>query len=263
VSVETLNHAALAVSRLTGLYQDKPKWRVLVTTLAGAFDDMEPVLQVIAQLDDVDAKDATGAYIVGGLNLDILGKRIGQTRRISNVIPRLYFGWDDDALALGWGEDDGERAGGSWYEDGQPLYDDTLMDDATYRVLIRLRRLKNGAPLVDSAAPTGAQLINFETLIKAFLFVFPDATALGTYALVLTEVTATVIFGLGRQPTQLELAMLRYSGAFPKPAGVLLSCYWWPYGTPTFAFDDDLDPNAAGWGEDEDPPAGGVFAEEF
>lgn len=252
MSVEPVNHAALAVSRLTGLYQDKAKWKALVAAVTGFFDDMEPVLQIIAQLDDVDAQTEAGAYVVGGVNLDILGKRVGQSRRISNVIPRLYFGWDDDALALGWGEDDDERTGGIWYEDGQPLYDDTLVDDATYRVLIRLRRLKNAA-----------QLITFETVIQAFLFVFPDAATIGQYALVLTEVTATIIFGIGREPTQLEMAMIRYSGAFPKPAGVCLSCYWWSYGTPTFAFDDDLDPNADGWGEAGDPTLGGVFAEEF
>jgi hypothetical protein len=33
--------------------------------------------------------------------------------------------------------------------------------------------------------------------------------------------------------------------------------------SPVFAFDDDLDPNAAGWGEESDPTLGGVFAEEF
>jgi hypothetical protein len=252
MSVGTVDHAATAVSRLTGLWQDKAKWKAFLAMVAGAFDDMEPVLQVIMQLDDVDAVDQTGAHIVSGVNLDVLGKRIGQPRRITHVVPLMYFGWDDDTLALGWGEEDDEQAGGSWYEDGQATYADALLDDPTYRVVIRLRRLKNSTPMV-----------NFETIIQALLFVFPDMATIGTYALILQEVTATIVFGLGRQPTDLELAMLRYSGAFPKPAGVDLSCYWWPYGTDTFAFDDDLDPNAAGWGEESDPTLGGVFAEEF
>lgn len=249
MSVKPVDHADLAASRLTGLWQDKEKWKALLSGLASSFDDIEAPCTVIAQLDDVDAKNDDGSYVVSGVNLDVLGKRVGQPRRLTNAIQLQYFGWDDDADALGWGEDDDEQAGGSWYEDGASTLADTLMDDPTYRVLIRLRRLKNAAKL-----PT------FETIINALKFVFPDLVSVSVY---LTEVPVTIVFGLGREPTQLEIAMIRYSDAFPKPAGVRLSCYWWPASLPTFSWDDDPDFTAAGWGEEGDPSAGGVFAEEF
>lgn len=255
MGTQPIDHADLAVSHLTGLWRDKPKWRAFVAKMAEAFDDMEPVLEIITQLDDVDALDEYGAYLVTGVNLNVLGARIGQSRRLTNAIPKSFFGWDDDSSAVGWGEQDDEKSGGVWW-DGAALYDDTLVDDATYRVLIRLRRLKNSAKV-----PT------FETIIQAILFVFPDILNLrnysGFYALFLTEVTATVIMGIGRQPSNTEIAMLRYSGAFPKPAGVCLSAYWWNYGSPTFSFDDDPDPSADTWGGETDPDVGGVFAEDF
>jgi hypothetical protein len=252
VSVEPVNHSALAVSRLTGLYQDKLKWRFLLAALAEPYDDYEAFLPVLAALDDIDAKDDLGRFLNRGVVLDVTGARYGQPRRLSGAVSLLYFGWDEDDSALPWGEDDDELTGGSWYEDGQALTADALMDDATYRVAIRMRRVKNSAPRV-----------TFETIIAALIHIFPDVPDLGTYALTLDEVPGAVLFGLGRQPTNLEIALLRYSGAFPKPAGVTLQCCWWPTGSPVFSFDDDLDPSAAGWGEADDPDAGGVFAEEF
>ena len=228
MSSTPLNHAELAVSRLTGLYADKTKFRAFVVMVASCFDDLESVLPIIAQLDDVDAKDQDGQYILAGVLLDTLGARIGQPRRMSGAIALPYFGWDDDPTALGWGEDDSELTGGSWYEDGQPLTADALMDDPTYRVAIRMRRDKNQT-----------KVINLESFITAFLRIFPDAPTLGAYALTLTVLTGTVLVGLGRQPTPLEIALLRYSGAFPKPVGIELGGYWWKAGAPTFAWDDD------------------------
>lgn len=251
MSVSPMSHAVTAQSRLTGLYADKARWSQFVTMVASAFDDLEAVLATLTRLDDIDARDGT-RYLNGGVNLDVLGARLGQPRRITNSIPVLLFGWDDDVDALPWGEDDGELTGGSWYEDGQATASDALLDDASYRVVLRLRRAKNVT-----------KALSLDSLVSALMAIFPDATTLGPYALVLTETTGTVLFGLGRQPQPLELALLKYSGAFPKPAGVAIGGYWWTTGSPTFAFDDDSDPDAAGWAEESDPDAGGVFTEEF
>ena len=253
MSVSLIDHTEIAASRPTGLYRDKAKAMALVRLLGGEiFDDMEAVLLTISALDDIDAKDARGEYLNRGVVLDITGARYGQKRRLSGAIPLLYFGWDDDANALGWGEEDDELAGGSWYEDGQALTADAVMDDATYRVAVRMRRLKNSS-----------QIVTFETIVASLLYIFPDLAELGIYALVLNEVTGAILLGIGRQPTAMEVALLRYTGAFPKPAGIGIECSWWPAATGVFTFDDDPDPNGAGWGEEGDPDAGGVFAEEF
>lgn len=247
MSVTPLNHATLAASRLTGLYQDKVKWKAFVAMVASCFDDLEAVLARIIPLDNIDVP------FLEGILLDTLGARVGQARRISQALPVMLFGWDDDTDALGWSEDDpAGLTGGSWHEDGAPLYADAIMDDATYRTAIRMRILKNRT-----------KVVNLETLITSTLYLFPDLLTLGTYALVLTEYTGTVVLGIGRVPTQLEVGLLRYTGAFPKPAGISLGGYWWTAGTPTFAFDDDPDPDAAGWFEEGSPSSGGTFAEEF
>jgi len=251
MSVTQINHAEVAASRLTGLYRDKPKWCALVAMLAGMWDDIAAAAADVARLDDVDAKRDDGSYFVGGVNLDVLGARVGQSRRASGAIPLIYFGWDDDDDAYGWGEDDDELSGGRWYEDGLPLTADAIMDDSTFRVAIRMRVLKNST-----------KDLNLETIIAALLHIFPDAPSIGTYALVLYEVAGAVLFGIGRKPTDLEVTLLRYTGAFPKPGGISVGSFYWVYGEPTFAFDDDPDTvSAAGWGDDED--GGGTFAEEF
>jgi len=248
MSVGTLNHADLAVSRLTGMYQDKPKWVALTRLLAACLDDWESVLTWLSRLDDLDAVDVHGNPLVVGVLLDTLGARSGQSRRITRAIPVLLFGWDDDASALAWGEESDPLAGGSWWEEGQSLSTDAVLDDASYRIAIRMRRTKNSA-----------KVVNLETLITSLLFLFPDATTLGTYGLVLTELTGTVLIGLGRAPTQLEVALFRYAGAFPKPAGIELGAYWWTSGSPVFGFDDDPDPDVVGWFEEGSPTSGGVL----
>jgi hypothetical protein len=253
MSSNVINHAALAQSRVVNQYQGSPRFMAWVGRVCEAFDDIERVLLVIAQLDDIEALDAYGNYVVGGVNLDVVGARIGQPRRIPGAVPRQLFGWDDDASALAFGEETDERLGGVWYNEGETLNNDAVLDDVTYRIAIRARKYLNTLTVVDALD------------VYAFLqFVMPDYASWG--------ITPFQVFDTGgmsfqievrRVPTILEEILLTQAEIMPKPVGVdkPLVTYW-DTTVSTFGFDDDPNPTAA-FGEETDATAGGVFAEEI
>jgi hypothetical protein len=248
----TINHAALAVARIASQHRT-PKFLAWVAAVTEAFDDLEAAANQVAQLDDIDAMNRGGGYVVNGVNLDIVGKRIGQPRRIPGGNPRILFGFDDDALADTFGEEDNPLLGGIWWDVGDPLTGDAVLDDETYRLALRARRYLNQTTVANADD------------VYAFLrFVMPDYAdgPMGPIPFMVMDMGGMAFeVQLTRQPTLAETVILTQAGVMPKPVGVgkpIVS--WWTYGAPTFGFDDDA--TAETFGEDDDPTAGGVFAEE-
>jgi hypothetical protein len=253
MSSNPIDHAALARSRVVAQYRNSPKFMAWVGKVCEAFDDIEAALLVIAQLDDIEAQNPDGSYVVTGVNLDVVGARIGQPRRIPGAVPRQLFGWDDDASALAFGEETDERVGGVWYNEGETLNNDAVLDDVTYRIALRARKYLNTLTVVDA--------IDVYTFLQ---FVMPEYTA--------CPMVPFQVFDLGGMayqvevrliPTLLEEVLLAQAELMPRPVGVdrPIITYWDPT-VATFGFDDD--PNAtAAFGEETDPTAGGVFAEEI
>lgn len=252
----TINHTALAQSRITQQYQRSPKLLAWVGKVCEAFDDIEAVLKVIVQLDDIEAKDADGNYIVLGVNLDVVGARIGQSRRIPGAVLRQLFGWDDDDSALPWGEETDERIGGNWYTEGETLSSDAVLDDTTFRIAIRARKALNSLTTVTA-----------DDVYRFLKFVLPDFATFVAGGVI----APFQVFDMGgmtyevevrRQPTLLEEVLLTQAEIMPRPACVNRPIItWWVPGAATFGFDDD--DLASGWGEETDPTAGGAFAEEI
>lgn len=245
-------HAELAVSRLVGQYRNSPKFRAWVAAVCESFDDIQAALDVVAQLDDLDAVKEDGSYLVGGVNLDVIGKRIGQSRRIPNAIPRLLFGWDDDPYALAFGEENDPSAGGDWYEEGGTNNNDALLDDTLYRAALRGKILLNSLKLVTA-----------DDVYTFLQFVMSDHAEWGVVPFVVTDLGGMCFaVEIRRIPTLLQAVLLVEANLMPRPAGVTYPVVTaWDARAPTFGFDDDT--LAAGFGEETDPTAGGIFAEEI
>jgi len=249
--MNSINHSALAQSRIVGQYRNSPKFMAWVSKVCEAFDDIEAALTVIAQLDDIEAR-VSGVYLVNGVNLDVVGARIGQPRRIPGAVPRQLFGWDDDDSALAFGEEDDERAGGVWWTEGETLNADAVLDDVSYRIAIRGRKLLNTLTIV-----------NANDVYEFLAFVIPDYTHLGWVPFQVFDLGGMSFeVEIRRATSLLEQVLLTQADLMPRPVGVgkpIVTC--WTYGVPTFGFDDD--DLAEGFGEETDPDAGGVFAEEI
>lgn len=113
-------------------YKGKPRAvataKLLASELARAWEG-------IAQLPN--ALDVDTAH---GVNLDLVGNHVGQSRRLSDLVERDYFGFHRQGggafRAMGMG-------GSRFYRSGYPLRDSVEVDDEDYRFLIRCRIAKN------------------------------------------------------------------------------------------------------------------------
>lgn len=114
-------------------YQGKPKaletLRLFDRTLATSFADLY-ALQNVLNIDEAQ-----------GVNLDLVGKHVGQSRVINGYQLRQFFGFKDGLNAMPFSRHG--QGGGQWYRLRDPLADSVKLGDDDYRFLIKARILKN------------------------------------------------------------------------------------------------------------------------
>lgn len=120
---------------LTSEYADKPNLVATVQLTANAIGDITAALQSLPALFDLD--NAIGAQ------LDVDGQWIGFPRTIGGVLLVQFFGFGDDATALGFGELGSPATGGRFYELGEDLSTSATLADPEYRLLLRAKILQN------------------------------------------------------------------------------------------------------------------------
>lgn len=102
---------------------------------------LKPLLDTTAQLLGLSAKYDLDA--AEGEQLDGIGRWVGVPRVVPNVIPLPYFGFQGQPEALTWGELGNPAVGGFWRESGVSGNYGAVMDDATYRTVIRAQIYRN------------------------------------------------------------------------------------------------------------------------
>jgi hypothetical protein len=115
------------ISRIASQHKDKPKFKAFVDLYASACVDIQNVLLSLIKEFDLD-------YAVGR-QLDIVGEWIGQSRKIPLIAEQIYFTWDDTPQK-GWDN-------GRWKGIGDPDNEQIILDDGTYRRLLRAKVLSN------------------------------------------------------------------------------------------------------------------------
>lgn len=114
------------VALITPLYSTKPKF---VATIEASVD---PLVRLQALLNglpqDFDIDTAIGAQ------LDAVGVRVGRSRELVTPLPAFFFSWGDPARC--WGR-------GIWFGPHDTKYGIRLLDDDTYRRLLKAKVLSN------------------------------------------------------------------------------------------------------------------------
>lgn len=132
------------VSKYTGLitseHADKPKFNAMVSAVAQCFVDQQNALGNFIPSFDLD--EAVGDQ------LDTLGAWVGISRRVRTPLTGVYFSFD----IAGVGFDQGV-----WQGPFDPSTGITLLDDDTYRLLIRA---KIGANHWDGTLASSAAILN-------------------------------------------------------------------------------------------------------
>ncbi len=199
-----VDYYAEAKTRYTDAFKDKPVFDKYLRLMLNGFLPIQEATKQLMQLRSLD--------VATGKNLDIIGDIVGQERILVNTGLYIYFGMNEDAAAgsLGTVTDSSK---------GYPLYSVTnestsdyrYIDDATYRLFIRSKILKN----VSGVSP--------EEIIEFFNFLFQTEQTL-----LEEQYPAKCIIRIGRDLSFQEEQFLAYSvltegyadRLFPKPVGV-------------------------------------------
>ncbi|MET3654101.1 DUF2612 domain-containing protein [Dyella japonica] len=195
------------VGLITSEHADKPKFSAMVAAVAQCFVDQQNALGGLIPAFDLDQ--------AVGDQLDIIGLWVGVSRRVNTPLTGVYFSFD----IAGVGFDQGV-----WQGPFDPSTGVTLLDDGTYRILIRA---KIGANHWDGTLGTSAAILNQ---------IFDN----GTNVFIQDNQDMTMTFGVsGVIPSAVLLALLK-GGYIPlKPEGVLVNSYivTSSSGAPIFGFD--------------------------
>jgi hypothetical protein len=199
------------LSQYTGLitseHADKPKFMAMVHAVAGCFGAQQDALASFITKFDLDQ--------AAGDQLDIIGLWVGIGRRVKTPLTGVYFSLD----IIGVGFDQGV-----WQGPFDPSTGITLLDDDTYRLLIRA---KIGANHWDGTLASTKAIL--ETIFNGDTQVF-----------IQDNQDMSMLIGIsGQIPSAIFLALLS-GGYIPlKPEGVRVSTYVVTSadGAPIFGFD--------------------------
>jgi hypothetical protein len=233
-SIALIDHVVVAMSRVLKQYQNSPKFIAYLATLPTLSNQLESVLQSLLLLPSIDA--------MSGVNLDIIGIIVGQSRFIPDSILIPFFGFADTPDGQNFGELGDQSVGAPWYENGESFLATTSVPDVAYRILLRTRIIKNAS----SGTP--------ENIMDALAYLF-DVKYVNCEDTAPMHLELTV----GRLLSLLEKAMYLHLDILPRPAGVILDGLITFDATDVFGFAGS--PFALGFGELSNPTVGGSFAE--
>lgn len=172
-----------------------------------------------------------------GTQLDIIGEIVGQPRELISADLFDFFGFQGALKANTFGDSNSPATGARWYNFGDPLGGNILLDDETYRLFIKAKILKN------TASSTPEEFLSFVN----FLF-STTVTAL------ISDGNAEFIVLFGRELSDFEKVLLSYvstsqgypSRLIPKTVGVRVN-FGEFQSDKYFGFQGT--PNAKGFGE--------------
>lgn len=114
-------------------YANKPRAKATIRALA---DDMKRSFSGALSVPDMlDIETA------GGVNLNIIGKIVGQGRVLTGAVAREFFAFVGYASTKGFRH--GSDGGSPWYRHGDAITSSATLTDTEMRTLVRARCIKN------------------------------------------------------------------------------------------------------------------------
>lgn len=120
---------------ITSEHSQQPQFMALVELWTDTIGDITDLIDSMPSLFDLDT--AIGAQ------LDVLGEWIGLSRTVGGILLVQFFGFGDDASALGFGELSDPSVGGRFYELGESSTSTAILPDPEYRILLKAKILQN------------------------------------------------------------------------------------------------------------------------
>ena len=239
MTAATMDHLAVGRGRVAAQYTESQKFLAYIRALLASSAELEAVLQKVAEQVDIDLAE--------GVNLDVIGEIVGISRIIPASVQLAFFGFQDNAAALNFGEEGSQGIGARFYDEGEPYLATSVLNDPEFRLLIRAKIVKNHA------------LGTNEDVIAGLAYLFGGGMAI---QVAVEDIGGMAIqVAVGRPLTYLEKVLITNLDVLPRPAGVRISQRVTYSTTSYFGFDGQN--SALSFGEEGQPSVGGQFAEEF
>ena len=230
----TIDHKSLAESRLATQYRDSLKLIAYIKALLYEADTLESVLRDLLEKRWIDT--------AVGVNLDILGSIVGQTRELIDAEIFDYFGFADNPIAQSFGTLSDIGIGGRFRAVGETTQGIRLLTDDEYRVFIKARILRNST----SSTP--------EEIIAQFRFLFDSPVII-----IREGLKASYEISIGRRLRLNEKSIISQTNIIPKTAGVSVS-YVTEFDSNDF-FSFKTIPGSLGFGSVTNTELGGKFGQ--
>jgi len=234
LSSTTIDHKSLAESRLATQYRDSLKLIAYIKALLHEADTLESVLRDLLEKRWIDT--------AVGVNLDILGSIVGQTREFIDAEVFDYFGFADNPIAQSFGTLSDVGIGGRFRAVGEATQGIRLLTDDEYRVFIKARLLRNST----SSTP--------EEIIAQFRFLFDSPIVI-----IREGLKASYEISIGRRLSLNEKSIISQTNIVPKTAGVSAS-YVTEFDSNDF-FSFKTIPGSLGFGSINNTELGGKFGQ--
>lgn len=220
-------------------YWEKPKARAEINLKSSTYKRTFEWLKSFITEFDVD--------LATGDRLDILGRVVGIPRKIPYVLPKVYFGFEDNPNSEGFSSKfDATRPGAPFFSKFEIAYTDLELNDDDYRFFIKAKiAVNSGSALMVSDTKTSIQDVINQTFGGQAYVVDKKDMSLSLYV--------SPSYRL-----DLLLAILAL-GLLPKPQGVQYNEIVLAEPGETFGFDNN--PNSKGFASKFNVAyEGGIFA---
>jgi len=227
------------VNLLIKQYWEKPKAKAEIELQASTWETTRAFLDALDQAFDLD--NAIGAQ------LGVLGRIVGISRSVPDVIPKIYFGFSINPNNEGFASKfNPSRIGGPFYSKFTSAFTDLQLGDSDYRFFIRVKAAKNRASgYVSSDKHIGIQSV----VLSAF----------DGQAYVVDNLDMTLTLYVSPTVSLDRLRLIQILDLLPKPQGVRYKVVIQAEPGLTFGFSNN--PDSKGFASKFDPlREGGFFA---
>lgn len=150
-----VDYLAEARGRYTEQFKDKPVFDAYVKIVMDMLNEIQAVFKDLKQLRSIDT--------ASGAQLDLIGEIVGQPRTLVNYDAFPYFGFDGASGAETFGTVSDSTVGGVFRSYLQEEGAAAVVDDETYRFIIKARIIANTTRATPQAVIDGLNFITGNT----------------------------------------------------------------------------------------------------
>ena len=219
-------------------YRAKPKATAEISLLASQYCKVFSMLDDFALKFDLDT--------AGGDQQDLLGKIVGISREVPNVVPKIFFGFENEPNTRGFADFANPGIiGAPFFDLTEPAYTALQLNDADYRFFMKAKIAINTTyqSMVSDIHPN-AIVEQIGRLFQGFAFVIDNFTM-------------TLVLQVSYEFDTLILSLVKKLQLLPRPQGVRYNIRQIEFDN-TFAFLGY--PDGKGFGDVNNPTVGGLFA---